>query len=59
MVIRVSCGNLCMGVAAAVGLVAVRHSLMNEGVTDRRRPHGRMSHIRPVPRFTPRCVNVP
>lgn len=39
-----------MQAAAALGLVAVRHSLINKGVTDRRRPHGRMCDIRPVPR---------
>ncbi len=58
-VIAVSSGILCEQVAAALGLVAVRHSLINKGVTDRRRPHGRMCNIRPIPPIAPRGVDVP
>jgi len=57
-VIPLSCGILCVQVAAALGCAEVRHSLMDKGVTDLRRPHGRMWDIRPVPPFTPRSGTV-
>lgn len=58
-VIPLSRGILCVQVADALRLVKVRHSLIHKGVTDLRRPHGRMWDIRPVPGFTPRNGAVP
>ncbi len=48
-VIPRSCGILCVQIAVMLGLAEVRHSLINKGVTDLPRPHGRMCDIRPVP----------
>lgn len=55
LVILLSCGILCVQVAAALGWAEVRHSLMNKGVTDLRRPHGRMCDIRPIPLYHCAC----
>ncbi len=53
-VIPRSSGILWVQIAVMLGLAEVRHSLINNGVTDLPRPHGRMCDIRPVPLIAPR-----